>query len=142
MTSNQTNQPRQTEHEAQCAVIAWARWKSARWPMLRWLYANTNGAKLPYRRDARGKRFSAEAVRLINEGLTAGVSDLFLPFPNGSFCGLYIEMKVGRNKPTAEQACFTRDMNAYGYRAVTCWGADAAIACIADYLDMPADERW
>ena len=31
-------------------------------------------------------------------GVKAGVSDLCLPYPKGSYCGLFVEMKFGNNR--------------------------------------------
>ena len=42
-----------SEHSEQRVVIEWARLSG-----LHWLFAIPNGAKLPYIRDAKGRRFS------------------------------------------------------------------------------------
>lgn len=132
--------PNESEHEAQCAAIEWAMWHENRYPGLRWLHANLNGAKLPYRKTRSGKRYSPEAIKLKKEGLKNGVSDLFLPVPRNGYCGLWIEMKVGNNKPTEEQREFIADMNEQGFLAIVAWGSSYAIACIATYMNIPKDE--
>ena len=129
-----------TEHGEQAVVIQWAKYREGRYPELKWLLAIPNGAKLPYKKTRSGKRYSPEAIKLKAEGLKSGVSDLFLPAPRNGFCGLWVEMKVGTNKPTEEQTIFTADMNSRGYLATGCWGSEHAIVSIATYLGIPMDE--
>lgn len=82
-----------TEHELQASVIDWRNRNEYRHPALKWLHAVPNGAKLPWRRNAKGQRYSPEAIRLKQEGLTPGIPDLYLPFPAHNHHGLYIELK-------------------------------------------------
>jgi hypothetical protein len=131
-----------SEHDEQVVVIQWADWHRSGWPELKWLHSTPNGAKLPYKKLRGGVRISREAIRLRAEGLTPGVSDLFLPVPKNGFCGLWIEMKVGDNKPTKDQLEFMADMNSRGYLAMAAWGSEYAVACIATYLGIPQDEWW
>ena len=133
---------KESEHEAQSTVVEWCWWHRARHPELRWLFATVNGAKLPYRKTRSGGRYSREAVKLKQEGLNPGVSDLCLPVPRNEYCGLWIEMKVGNNKTTDDQREFIADMNALGYLAIVCYGSDNAIASIATYLGIPKEEWW
>lgn len=125
-----------SEHQAQALVIEWADWMVGQCPGLKWLFAVPNGAKLPYGKNKRGGRYAPQAVKLLKEGLRPGVSDLFLPIACHGFHGLFIEMKVGNNKPTETQLLFLRDMNEQGYLAVVCWGPDQAILTIKCYLGM------
>ena len=131
-----------SEHDAQVTVIQWASWHEARYPWLKWLHATINGAKLPYRKTRGGKRYSPEAIRLKAEGLKPGIADLFLPVPMDGYCGLWLELKVGTNKPTDEQREFIADMNAQGYLAMATWGSKYTIACIATYMHIPQEEWW
>jgi hypothetical protein len=124
-----------SEHSEQVAVIEWAKASEGMYPQLRWLFAIPNGAKLPYSRNKSGGRFAPQAYRLIAEGLKAGVSDLFLPYPCSGYCGLWIEMKYRSNKPTQEQEEFIGSMNDSGYLAVACWSAEDAIESIKAYLN-------
>lgn len=131
MTVNLSN-----EHSEQVAVINWARTNSYRCPVLAYLHAIPNGAKLPYKRDDRGRRFSPQAAKLLSEGLLPGVPDLFLPAPKAKYHGLYIEMKYGRNKPSPEQEDVIRMLRLCGYRVEVCYSADAAIRVIEEYLGL------
>jgi len=83
-----------SEHTEQAAVIDWARRNKGAFPCLAWLHAIPNGAKLPYRKNAKGQRYSPEASKLKAEGLTPGVPDLFLPWPARGYHGFYVEMKA------------------------------------------------
>lgn len=124
------------EHTEQTALIDWVHLREDRYPALRLLYAIPNGAKLPYGKNKQGKRFSFQAMRLLAEGLRPGVPDLCLPAPRKDFCGLYIELKVGKNKPTAAQKVFLDALSEQGYLAVVCWGWDDARRVLCEYLDI------
>lgn len=110
--------PLVSEHSEQCAVIDYC--KIRRYPV----FAIPNG----------GSRNKAEAVKLKAEGVSAGVPDLFLPIPKQEFHGLFIEMKVGRNRTSAEQDEWIALLRKNGYRAEVCYGADAAIKAIDEYI--------
>lgn len=53
-----------------------------------------------------GSRNIIEAKRLKDIGVVAGIPDLIIPIGSccGSFHSLYVELKVGNNKPTKKQA--------------------------------------
>jgi hypothetical protein len=127
LNMRQNNPTRQnvTEHGEQCAVIEWVGLQSGKMAdVLRFLFAIPNG----------GMRHPAIAKKLKAEGVKSGVSDLFLAYPAGGYCGLWIEMKVGKNKPTPEQEAWINDMNANGYSAWICYGADEAIEVLTNYV--------
>lgn len=67
-------------------------------------------------------------------GLKPGASDCFIAMPKGDFSGLWIEMKHGKNKPTAHQLKFLHDMDVIGYKAIVCYSYEAARAAIESYL--------
>ena len=50
-----------------------------------------------------GKRGKSEAAYLKRQGVRAGVPDLCVPVARGGYHSLYVEMKVGTNKPTQKQ---------------------------------------
>ena len=116
-----------TEHGEQVSLIAWAKENEAKCPQLKWLMAIPNG----------GLRNKATARKLQLEGVRPGVSDLFLPVGCASYHGLWIEMKVGRNKPTKDQQEFQYAMRAAGYAVATCWSFESARNIIAMYLGGP-----
>lgn len=120
----------ETEHQAQCAFFAW----------FRYTYP---GCKLAYAVPNAAKRNVAVASWMKAEGLTAGAPDIVIDVPHGTFHGLRIELKVGNNQLTAEQAVMAVQLKAEGYAVYTCWGSSAAIATAAEYLDgwTPKEQR-
>jgi VRR-NUC domain protein len=114
-----------SEAQEQIALIQWANLQSGRYPELALLYHIPNG----------GSRHPAEAARLKQQGVRAGVPDLCLPVARGGYNGLYIELKAGRNKPTPLQKEWLSWLNQQGYRAVVCWGWQAAKDEIMAYLE-------
>lgn len=113
-----------SEAQEQIALIQWANLQSCKYPELALLYHIPNG----------GSRHPAEAARLKQQGVRAGVPDLCLPVARGGYNGLYIELKAGRNKPTPLQKEWLSWLNQQGYRAVVCWGWQAAKDEIMAYL--------
>lgn len=113
-----------SEYSEQCVVIEWARLNEGCYPELHWLHSSLNGVKL----------HPVTAHKAKASGMVKGIFDLFLPVSRNGYSGLYIEMKVGRNKPTTEQYNFSQFIIDQGYRAVFSYGADAAIQVIEDYL--------
>ena len=71
-----------------------------------------------------GSRNKQEAVKFKQMGVKAGVSDLCLPYPKGSYCGLFVEMKFGNNRQQDTQKEFLADMAAAGHFVVTCYSAE------------------
>lgn len=114
-----------TEHEEQKALFAWAAYNEGKWPELKRMFAIPNG----------GHRHVKVAMRMKEEGVKAGVPDIFLPAARCGWHGLFVELKVGRNKPTELQAEWLEDLTLEGYLAVTCWGFDEAAALIESYLE-------
>ena len=121
------------EHAEQVAVVQWARFSAGRFPCLRWLHAIPNGG-------ARGDNARSAAIRgahLKAEGLTRGISDLFLPHAARGYHGLYIEMKrPGALKELRpEQKEFLAYCEKAGYLAQAFDCATDAIAAIEDYCN-------
>lgn len=115
-----------SEDTEQINVVSWANWNVNRYPELRWLFHVPNG----------GSRNRAEAVKFKQMGVKAGVSDLCLPYPKGSYCGLFVEMKFGNNRQQDTQKEFLADMAAAGHFVVTCYSAEEAIKVIEEYLNL------
>lgn len=107
-----------SEAQEQETIVEWLEWH--RVPF----YAIPNG----------GKRNPSEAAHMKRQGVRAGVPDLCIPRASGGYHGLYIELKVGKNKPTDNQVAWIKRLRAEGYAAFVCYGADSAISCIKTYL--------
>jgi hypothetical protein len=115
-----------SEDTEQINVVSWANWNMNRYPELRWLFHVPNG----------GSRNKQEAVKFKQMGVKAGVSDLYLPYPKGSYCGLFVEMKFGNNRQQDTQKEFLADMAAAGHFVATCYSAEEAIKVIEEYLNL------
>lgn len=117
---------KRSEDTEQINVVSWAGWNMSRYPELKWLFHVPNG----------GSRNKQEAVKFKQMGVKAGVSDLCLPYPKGSYCGLFVEMKFGNNRQQDTQKEFLADMAAAGHFVATCYSAEEAISIITEYLNL------
>lgn len=115
-----------SEGDEQEAVFEWATLNSGRYPELEFMYHIPN----------EGKRTARHGAELKRQGLKRGVPDICLPAARGKYHGLYIEMKVGKNKPTDSQTRYLKFLAAQGYAPVVCYGADDAIKIIIQYLNL------
>lgn len=67
-------------------------------------------------------------------GVKKGVADFFLALPQNGKAGLWIELKVGKNKPSKEQQYFLERKVLRGYECACVWGSEAAREVIKAYL--------
>ncbi len=114
-----------SEHDIQSTFIAKMQLRAKTDPRLAWLHAIPNAAKRGY----------ITRCRMLDEGLRAGVADVFIPWPSGGLHGLYIEFKAGRNDCTAEQAAFGEYAIGAGYGWCVCRSVDEAMAAVERYLN-------
>lgn len=120
------NKPKTTEAQEQKALIEWAKWNEKQHPELKLLYHCPNG----------GTRNKLEAANLKRQGVKAGVPDLFLPVPRNNKSGLFLEMKVGRNKCTDNQKKWIRALMEQNYEVKICYSCEEAIQIIKKYLNI------
>ena len=114
------------EHDEQAALMRCVKLHEAQHPTLALLYAVPNG----------GQRHVAVAARLSAEGVKSGVPDLHLPVASGEHHGLWLEMKFGKNRPTANQVWWIDNLRKQGYRVAVCYDWRQAWAVICDYLGI------
>lgn len=114
------------EAGAQETLFQWTQYQLGRYPELGLLYHIPNGGK----RDAR------TATALKRQGVKPGVPDLHLPVARGKYHGLYIELKVGKNKATALQKEWIEELTKQGYLAVVCYGWQTAAEQLIKYLEL------
>ena len=114
----------QSESVTQICLFRWAKYMEGQYPELRLMYHVPN----------EGKRTRSAGARMRQEGLKAGVPDVCLPVPRAGYHGLYIEMKVDKNKPTEKQKEWLAGLKAQGYATTVCYGWEAASKVILQYL--------
>lgn len=125
--------PRQLEHDEQVKLFQWAEQNLDRWNgVLAYMFAIPNG----------GQRSKATAGKLKAEGVKAGVPDIFLPVPVGTYPGLFIEMKTSTGKLSTSQRKYIDFLLEKGYRVVVVYSASEAQGWIELYLDgkLPLDK--
>ena len=113
------------EHYNQVAVVQWAAYQAKKYPGLGLLYAIPNAARRSLRQGAWMK----------SEGLRAGVPDLCLPVPRGTYHGLYIEMKSSTGTLEPGQKLWLIALSKQGYKTAVCHGAEEAIRIIQAYME-------
>lgn len=116
---------KESEHQAQSALFDTIKMHEATRPELALLFAIPNG----------GLRNKVTAARLKREGVKAGVPDLMLPVARGGYHGLFLEMKIGSNKPTQQQRAWLENLRGQGYFTHVCWDWSLALQYLLDYLD-------
>ena len=119
---------KKTETEEQKVIFQWAYMQKGKYPELNLLFAIPNG----------GYRHPLEAKNLKLQGVKAGVPDIFLPVARGGYYGLWIELKVGKNKTTENQDIWIESLRKQNYRVEVCYGANIAIELILNYLKSKA----
>ena len=80
------------------------------------------------------KRSVQYGAQLKRAGMRRGFPDLYIPVANEGYHGLFIEMKVGSNKPTEAQKYWLAKLRELGHRTEVCYGFDAAIKVINAYI--------
>lgn len=84
---------------------------------------------------ANERRCSVQEGRMLKRmGVKKGVSDFFLALPKNGKAGLWIELKIGQNKPSKEQKEFLERKSQRGYECALVWGTEAAREVIKAYL--------
>ena len=114
------------EEIEQTHFFLWAFYESAAHPELKNLFAVPNG----------GLRSKSEAARLKASGVKAGVPDMFLAVPKSGYAGLFIEMKVGKNKTSKDQDEWIERLMRAGYKCAVCYGFETARNEIEEYLKI------
>lgn len=120
-----------SETSEQQAVMDWCRWNIGRYPELETLHHTVNEGKRSVRNGAELKRM----------GMSAGFPDLSLHCAKGIYHSLHIEMKKdAKSRVSKEQKAWIARLNKYGNLAVVCYGADAAISVLKQYLNLKENE--
>lgn len=111
------------EHRIQCSCV---RWFGLQYPEFTGiLFAIPNG----------GSRNKAEAGRMKQEGVTAGVADLILLKSNRFYGALCIEMKTSKGKQSETQKHWQKIAESTGNKYVVCRSLDEFIKTIKEYIE-------
>jgi hypothetical protein len=115
------------EHDEQVMLMQWWALQCKFWKVPEeCLFAIPNG----------GERNAIVAKRLKEEGVRAGIPDLFLAYPSGNIHGLFIEMKKPKGGRVSEnQKKVIATLNNNGYYAVVANGFEWARTAIVAYLN-------
>ena len=115
-----------TEAQEQATLFEWAARAQGRYPELALMHHIANG----------GSRHPVEARHLKEQGVKAGIPDLFLPCARGGFHGLYIEMKRRKGgRVSIEQKKTIIALREQGYRVEVCEGWEKAREVIKEYME-------
>jgi hypothetical protein len=115
-----------TEAQEQAALMQWLAYAEIRYPEFRLCHAIPNG----------GSRNPIEAKHLKEQGVKAGIPDLFLPCARGGYHGLYIEMKRRKGgRVSIEQKKAIIALREQGYRVEVCEGWEKARDVIKEYME-------
>ena len=115
-----------TEAQEQTTLFQWAAMMAGKWPELKLCYHIPNG----------GSRNPIEARHLKEQGVKAGIPDIFLPCARGGWHGLYIEMKRRKGcRVSVEQKKMILALRDQGYRVEVCEGWEQARDIITAYME-------
>ena len=115
-----------TEEQHQMSVTEWWAWACRKYHV---------PERLLFHPPSEGVRSVVFAARLKKVGWRKGMADIQLFVPSSRYHALFIELKAMKGRPTPEQLAYLEDLRAQGYAACLCYGDEAAISCIMDYMD-------
>ena len=81
-----------------------------------------------------GARRRLEAAIMKAEGVTAGVADMLLLYPNNTHHGLCIEFKTKTGRQTETQKTFQRKVERVGYKYIIVRDIDDFIMQVKNYI--------
>lgn len=115
-----------TEEQHQMSVTEWWAWACRKYHVPEHLF---------FHPPSEGVRSVVFAARLKKVGWRKGMADIQLFVPSTRYHALFIELKAIKGRPQPEQLAYLADLRAQGYAACLCYGDEAAINCIMDYMD-------
>ena len=113
---------RKLEHKLQKACIEWFRLQYPR------LYLNIFSIPNGSKRDV------ISGYYYKSEGLTSGVSDIFIAVPSGLYGGLFVEFKSFNGRQTESQRAFERAVTGH-YRYAIVRDIEYFIELVTDYFN-------
>lgn len=113
------------EHVEQVKLFEWAKANEIRYPALTWLFAVPNWF---------GARTAKQGARAKAEGRKPGVLDVWFPVRRGTYVGLVVEMKFGKNTLSREQMLWLNHLRNEGWLVEVCYSFEEARDLILAYL--------
>ena len=110
------------ESKLQSLMVKWFRYQYKN----RIIFAIPNG----------GHRNILTAKILKGEGVLKGVPDLFIPEPTNIFSGLFIEVKIGKNKKTESQNEMITQLQKRNYRCEVVYSFEDFEIVVNDYFKL------
>ena len=95
-----------------------------------------NERKLNVVRNSKGKAFSPLGAKLKRKGVKSGVPDIVILEPRGIYHGLFLELKVGKNKTTPNQEKWKSDLNKRNYLCLVSYSLEESENIIKKYLSL------
>jgi len=83
-----------------------------------------------------GKRTPFEQFKAKVLGITSGLMDFLIFEPHAGYCGLFIEIKAGKNTQSPSQLEMAAKLSAKGYRCTVCYSKDEFVKAVEDYLKI------
>lgn len=123
---------RNQEHDEQVTLFKGVELMKQKYPELRLMYAIPNAARRSPRQGAWMKA----------EGLRAGVPDIHLPVGRNGFSGLWLEMKIGKNRLTPAQAEYIGLLREEGHLVEVCYSWSEAMFVVETYLKGAGIEAY
>lgn len=115
---------KQNEYNLHVAFYDWFCLNALTKKFAKYLFAIEHG-------EPRSPRIGAKLKR---KGVKKGMTDFFLVIPNFKYNGLWIEIKIGRNKMTSAQLEFKEIVEECNYKHICCWSLDELILEVSTYL--------
>lgn len=113
-----------SEYKEQECLFEWVSYTQMQYPELKMLFHVPNG----------GRRDAATGRALKRRGVRAGGADLFLAYPSNGYHGCFVELKVGKNKPTRNQNEWLDVLQKNGYYTRVCYGWIEARDTLIEYI--------
>jgi len=88
-----------------------------------------------------GLRNIRVASQLKQEGVKAGVADLFICKSNANYHGLFVELKIGSNKQQPSQIEFEAIVKKHGYQYAVIKSLDQMMELLKQYESEKANAR-
>lgn len=124
------------ERHIQEALVEIARLHIGRHPSLRWFHSTPNEHWFPPKQNPNTGAWFSPGGQILNRlGRVAGVWDLHLPAPRGTFCGMWLETKAPGGRLTKEQEQFGKDMVIEGHYCVIYDDWEIGWRRLLDYLE-------